>query len=409
MQFASRIHDALDLGAVISGLLPALANTARGRRAAYAEYDAARRLLVHRWACDGEQPLEDGAINLDPVRLHALLPDDVAGDRPFRAADDVPAWAVMDMLPNIQADKYDIAVRAVAAEGEWLGVLLVATPRGWFGGRGEDDALQSAGDMLEIAVARVHIRKSLLEAESQHRTTLEAMNRKFAERLEQLEGEVAQARNTLAHSSPKLNAMEGAATRATEMLMEAHEELAMRTDRMRRQGRVIYLLRKVMERHSHGAAPRELAQDLVQLVAETFGGGRCSLLLIDPHRHGGEMLRVAAALGLPAAVDAHRLQVPVGQGIAGWVARNRAPVVVRDEEEATYYPLLADSDFTTAAFVSLPLTCRGHFQGVLNVTNFRDGTIDNLDVEQLRLVSLCIALVVDHARLSELLFELEVH
>lgn len=408
MQFASRIHDALDLGAVLNGVLPALANTARGRRAAYAEYDPARRTLVHRWATDGDQPLVAGAVNLDPTRLHPLLPDDVAGDRPLRAADQVPAWAAMDMLPGLQADKFDLAVRAVATEGEWLGVLFVATPRGWFGGRGEDDALQSAGDMLEIAVARVHVRHALADAERQHRAALDAMNRKFAERLEQLESEVADARNTLARSAPQLNAMEGAAMRATELLMEAHEELAMRTDRMRRQGRIIYLLRKMLERHSLGAAPRELAEDLVQLVAETFGGGRCSLLLVDPHRHGGEMLRVAAALGLPAAVDPHRLQVPVGQGIAGWVARNRAPVVVRDEEEATYYPVLADSAFTTPAFVSLPLSCRGQFQGVLNVTNFRDGTIDNLDLEQLRLVALCIALVVDHARLSELLFELEV-
>jgi hypothetical protein len=42
---------------------------------------------------------------------------------------------------------------------------------------------------------------------------------------------------------------------------------------------------------------------------------------------------------------------------------------------------------------------------VLNLTNFRAGTVDDSEVEQLRLVSLCVALLADHAGLSQRLFD----
>ncbi len=78
--------------------------------------------------------------------------------------------------------------------------------------------------------------------------------------------------------------------------------------------------------------------------------------------------------------------------------------MVRDLAEGTGSALLGDDWYTSDAFVSLPLVCRGRLLGVLNLTNFRAGTVDDTEVEQLRLISLCVALLADHASLAERLF-----
>jgi GAF domain-containing protein len=80
------------------------------------------------------------------------------------------------------------------------------------------------------------------------------------------------------------------------------------------------------------------------------------------------------------------------------------PLVVRDPEEGITHPLMKDAWYTGPAFVSLPLLCRGRLLGVLNLSNFRAGTVDDQEVEQLRLVALCVGLLVDHAALGPRLF-----
>ena len=41
---------------------------------------------------------------------------------------------------------------------------------------------------------------------------------------------------------------------------------------------------------------------------------------------------------------------------------------------------------------------------MLNLSNFRAGTVDDYEVEQLRLVALCVGLLVDHSALAPRLF-----
>ena len=116
-------------------------------------------------------------------------------------------------------------------------------------------------------------------------------------------------------------------------------------------------------------------------------------------------LRLGAAVGLPPALDAGGVRVSLGSGIAGEVARTRTPLVVRDPQDEAGGTLVGDDWYTSDAFVSLPLVSRGRLLGVLNLTNFRTGTVDDAEVEQLRLVSLCVALLADHAGLSARLFD----
>lgn len=398
------LDEALDVAGVVARLVPDLAR-GRGRAVAFASVDPTRGMLVRRWASEEGHPADEAAIEIEAHRLHPLLADDAHGHRPFRLLDKVAPWVVADLLPGVNRDRVQLRARTVAVDGQWLGVLLVALPKGLLV-RADEEEWEAAARSFELAVARAHLRAELHRRDHEHRQAIEALTRRLGERVRELEADLERTRREADAARPRLEALERAAERATELLMEAHEQLAERTDRLRRHTRVAYLLRQLLERYAEGSDPRTLATELVRLVAEAFGGGRCSLLLTDPERPS-EYLRMAAALGLPPSVDPRRVRVPVGQGIAGRVVRERMPVVVRDASEAGAYPLVADEAYTTPAFVSLPLACHGQVHGVLNVTNFRSGTLDDTDLEQLRLVALCIALVVDHARLSERLFALE--
>jgi hypothetical protein len=405
---AERPHDADDQATLLRRILPSIAEANRGRRVAFAEYDPDRKVLHRRWSSGPEGGVAEGEISLDPVRIHPLLAEDAAGDRPLRPGDNVPSWAVQTLIPETEADAPRVFIRSLADEGRWLGILLVAEPKRWLPGS-DDRALHALADVLELGLARVQTRKKLVEAEEAHRGTIEALARRFSDRVQILKKEVVEARRSLSSSESRLEALDEATGKATELLTSAHEELARRTERLRRQTRVQFLLRQLLERHAQGIAPRELATDLVSLVSEAFAGSRCSLLLVDPLGKDGAQMRVAAALGLPSAVDPRRLRVSTRDGVSGWVARNRQELVVRDPSDAAKLPVLGvdSGGYTNTAFVSFPLVSHGRFQGVLNLTNFKEGFLDEAEIEQLRLVALCVGLVVDHARLNERLFALD--
>lgn len=390
-----RLHDAVDPETVLHRLLPVLARARGERRVAYAAFDPARGALTRRWAVLESGAVDEAPVELEPARLHSLLMDDAGGDRPLRPAESAPAWAIRDLLPGVDPERVWIRVRAIAHDGALLGALVVAEPRRFSLSRRAEGPVPAAGDVLEMALARAQSLRAAAPAVS--------LAESVAERVRESDRAAEALRAELERAQARLDALERAAGGATELLMDAHVDLDRRTARHQRQTRVLFLLRKLMERNAEGAEPRELAVEIVRTVAEAFGGGRCSLLLVD-ERSAGRELRLGAALGLPPAVDADGVRVPLGTGISGQVARTRTPLVVRDPDEGDAASLVRDDWYTTDAFVSLPLVSRGRLLGVLNVTNFRSGTVDDAEVEQLRLISLCVALLADHAALSERLF-----
>lgn len=399
---APRIFDADDLETALGRILPAFAGP-RGRcRAVYAEYDAGQKLLTRAWTLAPDGTLAARPLELEPARLHPLLRDDVGGHRPLRPMDGAAAWVVTDLFRGHPLARRAPRVRVIADAGRWLGVLALASEARLIP-RTDDPWLQTLGDALELALGRVVARQRLDELEQRHRRAFEQAALQSSERLQRTERELEEMRAAHEAGGPRLQAMEQAAGRATELLMEAHVELAGRTERLRRQTRVLYLLRKLLDDYADGTDAAALAGDVVRVVSDAFGGERCSLLLTDP-ADPARGLRVAAAQGLPPQIDPGEVQVQLGSGVSGWVAHHRTPMVVREGGTVDGATLLHDEAYTGPAFASMPLTCNGRLLGVLNLTNFRDGTFSDAEVEMLRLVVRALALVIDHARLSERLF-----
>src|ERR1700741_4198256 len=153
MNLQVRLHDAVDQETVLRRMLPVLAGARGERRATYAAYDESAHALVYRWTPADGGGVDEGKLEMEPERLHALLADDAGGDRPLRPVDSAPAWALRDLIPGIEPDKWGIRARAGAHDGRWLGVLVRAEPRRRMLPRKVDDTIDAGGDVLELCLS----------------------------------------------------------------------------------------------------------------------------------------------------------------------------------------------------------------------------------------------------------------
>lgn len=95
------------------------------------------------------------------------------------------------------------------------------------------------------------------------------------------------------------------------------------------------------------------------LATEALGADRGSVMMIDPDSGS---LRVRCGEGLPP--EAWQAEVPLGHGIAGWVAGQNEPVLLHG---GVADPRFAGVDPTIGSALSVPMTVRGKVIGVLNL------------------------------------------
>ncbi len=98
----------------------------------------------------------------------------------------------------------------------------------------------------------------------------------------------------------------------------------------------------------------------------TFDCEQVSLMLLD--RETGE-LTVRSAEGHQDASKVDGVRVKVGQGIAGWVAEHREPVLLGPTVEPDRYPGFRPKNERITAAMVVPIEARGELIGVLNASS----------------------------------------
>jgi signal transduction protein with GAF and PtsI domain len=128
---------------------------------------------------------------------------------------------------------------------------------------------------------------------------------------------------------------------------------------------------------------------MVSWFCEHFGLDRCSLMVLDNSR---ETLRITAQHGIDPAI-AGNVRVRIGQGIAGWVAHNRKPLLVRVRTDADQVRHTHQDAYNSDSFVSVPLMHNNRLRGVLNLSNKRNGEpFDELDLDRALLAGSVLAM-----------------
>src|SRR3990172_6333439 len=118
----------------------------------------------------------------------------------------------------------------------------------------------------------------------------------------------------------------------------------------------------------------DLLDFFIGLVSEELGVERVSLMLLDDRK--GQM-RIFASRGLDAEVVG-KVRLNVGEGIAGWVAKEGKPVLVKDvltdpRVNRSLISTHATSFISAPMVISIPILLQEEVLGVINVTNRRSG------------------------------------
>ncbi len=145
---------------------------------------------------------------------------------------------------------------------------------------------------------------------------------------------------------------------------------------------------------------------MATLVTETTGTDVCFVHLLDER---GRKLQLRGATP-PFDGLVGKIELVVGEGVAGWVADHGEPAVIVDDKTADpryrYIPALRGEEYTS--MVSVPVvTPMGHLVGVLNVHTKLRREFGTADVELLRSVAGLVAGAIENARLHARLAERE--
>ena len=162
--------------------------------------------------------------------------------------------------------------------------------------------------------------------------------------------------------------------------------------------RELALLRELIQAASSGPGVEPLAAAAARIITAATDSDVCFVHVLDDTERS---LTLAGATP-PFDSEVGKIRLPLGQGISGWVASHRQPVVILDDKESDprYLPFqsLRGRDFTS--MVSVPMeTDPGGLVGVLNVHTVAQREFGDRDVELLLVIGRLIAGAMHQARL----------
>lgn len=166
------------------------------------------------------------------------------------------------------------------------------------------------------------------------------------------------------------------------------------------------LLSRVIDTISAGLDLDRVLQGVATLVTETTDTDVCFVHLLD------EQSRTLQLRGATPPFDrlVGRIELAVGEGVAGWVADRGEPAVIAEDKISDpryrYIPALRGEEYTS--MVSVPVvTPRGRLVGVLNAHTRLRRDFTSADVDLLRSVAGLVAGAIENARLHQRLTERE--
>jgi two-component system, NarL family, sensor kinase len=162
--------------------------------------------------------------------------------------------------------------------------------------------------------------------------------------------------------------------------------------------RELALLRELIQAASSGPGVEPLAEAAARMITAATATDVCFVHVLDD----AERSLTLTGATPPFDSEAGKIRLPLGQGISGWVASHRQPVVIVQDKESDprYLPFesLRGSDFTS--MVSVPMeTDPGGLVGVLNVHTVERREFTERDVELLLVIGRLIAGAMHQARL----------
>jgi PAS domain S-box-containing protein len=137
-----------------------------------------------------------------------------------------------------------------------------------------------------------------------------------------------------------------------------------------------------------------MLEDVLSTLQKSAGYANCALLLLDPKTND---LLVRAAVGYMEDIKGMRIQVGV-EGVTGWVAENRKPLIVPDVSQDARY---IQKDLQTRAEIAVPLMIGDRVIGVLDAQSDQVNAFGERDLRILAAVAAQTAVALENTRLYD--------
>lgn len=140
-----------------------------------------------------------------------------------------------------------------------------------------------------------------------------------------------------------------------------------------------------------------LLKRIVEAAAELTGAEAASILLYD-ERLERLYFQVASQFDDPFL---RGVEVPVGGSIAGWIVKNRQPLIIHDamQDERHYQQVGKAIGISTESLLGVPLIAKDKVSGVLEAINKREGEFSLDDQEALLTLGAQAAVAIENSRL----------
>ncbi len=140
----------------------------------------------------------------------------------------------------------------------------------------------------------------------------------------------------------------------------------------------------------------EVLATIMQKISELMKPHHWSLLLMDEEK-GDLTFEIAVGEG---ADKLKEIRLPVGEGVAGWVAKEAKPLLVPDAEQDDRWLKAADllTRFKTRSILCVPLISRGDVLGVIELVNHEPNSFCEADLRLLGSLADYAAIAIENAR-----------
>lgn len=159
----------------------------------------------------------------------------------------------------------------------------------------------------------------------------------------------------------------------------------------------IALLRRIANRISEAAPLEDVLGEVVDFVAAIVACDSCFIYVLE----GPELVLRASKNSHAEVVD--RLKLGLGQGITGWVAEHKEPVVITgragSDPRFKLFNELPEDRFE--AFLSVPIVSRGRLVGVINVQNRDPCHYSEREIGLISTIGFLVGAEIEMARLEE--------
>jgi sigma-B regulation protein RsbU (phosphoserine phosphatase) len=161
-----------------------------------------------------------------------------------------------------------------------------------------------------------------------------------------------------------------------------------------RQVEELSALHRISQATSSSLNLKEMLETVLGEVAEVMNADSGSIMLYVPEK---DHLRIEASYGIPVRIS-RKTAVAMGEGVAGWVALHREPLLVNNLDHDPRFNLIALRPEITSAVI-VPLMVKNRFLGVLSVSmNSEERRYAQRDISLMKTMGASISIAIENAR-----------